>query len=320
MSAVMRSRKDSVVSGSIAEPRRAKFSESRPSQARLYRAGTSRRLVRSPDAPNTSITHGCAGASVSGASAPDVLRTWASSSMGGRGVMLVGGWRRAETHDARADARRADHADGTGRRRRGGAARDDHAVAAARRFADAIRARARSAAAARAGGTTGAAGAGSAGAAGAGSARAAARLAGVAAAARAAAGAHAAAGGTAAGSAAAGGTAAGSAAAGGTAAGSAAAGGTAAGSAAAGGAAAGGTAARAGPGVATRADHPSVANGEGIAPTLWRRCRHGDRTERQAKSLTKGKPHDESQRAGGYAPCRGQSARLGWSALVGVAG
>src|SRR5258706_3635201 len=52
------SRNTSVVSGLAAVPSTAKLSESRPTQARLYNAGTSSRLVRSPDAPKTTMMQG----------------------------------------------------------------------------------------------------------------------------------------------------------------------------------------------------------------------------------------------------------------------
>src|SRR5271169_1172185 len=60
----MRSRNVSVVSGLMAVPSTAKLSDSRPSQARLYKAGTSRRLVRSPEAPKMSMMQGPLGGPV----------------------------------------------------------------------------------------------------------------------------------------------------------------------------------------------------------------------------------------------------------------
>src|SRR6516165_9106134 len=61
MSLVIRSRKASPLKSSRAVPTTAKAGGSRPSRWRLYRAGISRRLVRSPEAPKMTITHGLAG-------------------------------------------------------------------------------------------------------------------------------------------------------------------------------------------------------------------------------------------------------------------
>src|SRR5438094_1818592 len=81
MSALIRSRNCSVVQLSIAVPTTAKFSESKPSHARLYIAGTSSRFVRSPEAPKMSMTHGSLVGLFVDASAPSERRTWEGSGM-----------------------------------------------------------------------------------------------------------------------------------------------------------------------------------------------------------------------------------------------
>ena len=58
----MLSRNSSSVISLRPEPSTAKLSDNKPSQARLYKAGTSKRLVKSPDAPKITITQGSLGA------------------------------------------------------------------------------------------------------------------------------------------------------------------------------------------------------------------------------------------------------------------
>src|SRR4029453_1952565 len=75
ISSVSFSRKLSLVIGRRAEPTTANWRDRRSSFAKLYRAGMSLRLVKSPDAPKITITQGSpgrpTGSSITCASSPD---------------------------------------------------------------------------------------------------------------------------------------------------------------------------------------------------------------------------------------------------------